>query len=151
MRFWLTTLLVLIIDQLSKLWIINNFTPGESRVVWDSVLWLTYVQNRGAAFGILPGYSWLFFICALLVILIMVVLNSKQRQTAASQVIFGLIMAGAMGNLLDRLRSGYVVDFFDLGWWPVFNIADMAIVCGAVLLVLKLLWDEKGESSGGRD
>ncbi len=145
MRFWLTTLLVLIIDQLSKLWIVNNLIPGESRVVWDKVLWLTYVQNQGAAFGILPGRSWLFFICALLVIVILVAINSKQRLQAAMQVIFGLITAGAIGNLLDRLRLNYVVDFFDLGWWPVFNVADMAIVCGAVLLVVKLLWNEKGE------
>lgn len=145
MRFWLTTLLVLAIDQLSKLWVVNNFTPGESRALLGQVLSLTYVQNQGAAFGILPGRSWLFFICALLVILILVVLNSSQRQPAGMQVIFGLIMAGAMGNLLDRLRLNYVVDFFDLGWWPVFNIADMAIVCGGILLVLKLLWDEKGE------
>lgn len=145
MRFWLTALLVLIIDQLSKLWIINNFAPGESRVVLDQVLWLTYVQNRGAAFGIFPGCSWLFFICALLVIVILVAINSKQRLSATMQVIFGLIAAGAIGNLLDRLRLNYVVDFFDLGWWPVFNIADMAIVGGGILLVLKLLWDEKGE------
>ena len=146
MRFWLTTLLVLIIDQLSKLWIVNNFAPGESRVVLDQVLWLTYVQNQGAAFGILPGRSWLFFICALLVIVILVAINSKQRLPAALQVIFGLIVAGAMGNLLDRIRLNYVVDFFDLGWWPVFNVADMVIVGGAILLVINLLWDEKGES-----
>lgn len=145
MRFWLTTLLVLIIDQLSKLWVVNNFIPGESRVVWNKILWLTYVQNQGAAFGILQGHSWLFFICAILVIVILVAINSKQHLPATTQVIFGLIMAGAVGNLLDRLRLNYVVDFFDLGWWPVFNIADMAIVCGAVLLVLNLLWDEKGE------
>ncbi|MBP8820125.1 MAG: signal peptidase II [Syntrophomonadaceae bacterium] len=145
MRFWLTTLLVLVIDQLSKLWIVNNFAPGESRVIWNKVLWLTYVQNQGAAFGILQGHSWLFFLCAILVMIILVVINSKQRLPVTMQVIFGLIMAGAIGNLLDRLRLNYVVDFFDLGWWPVFNIADMAIVCGAILLVIKLLWDEKGE------
>ena len=145
MRFWLTTLLVLIIDQLSKLWIVNSFIPGESRVVWNKVLWLTYVQNQGAAFGILQGHSWLFFLCAILVMIILVVINSKQRLPVTMQVIFGLIMAGAIGNLLYRLRLNYVVDFFDLGWWPVFNIADMAIVCGAILLVIKLLWDEKGE------
>jgi signal peptidase II len=145
MRFWLTTLLVLAIDQLSKLWIVNSFTPGESRALLGQVLSLTYVQNQGAAFGILPGRSWLFFICALLVILILVVLNSSQRQPAGLQVIFGLLMAGAMGNLLDRLRLNYVIDFLDLGWWPIFNVADMAIVCGAILLAFKLLWDEKGE------
>lgn len=145
MRFWLTTLLVLVIDQLSKLWIVNNFAPGESRVIWNKVLWLTYVQNQGAAFGILQGHSWLFFLCAILVMIILVVINSKQRLPVTMQVIFGLIMAGAIGNLLDRLRLNYVVDFFDLGWWPVFNIADMAIVCGAILLVIKLLLDEKGE------
>ncbi|HBQ26163.1 MAG TPA: signal peptidase II [Syntrophomonas sp.] len=146
MRFWLTTLLVLIIDQLSKFWIANNFAPGESQVVLDQILWLTYVQNQGAAFGILSGHSWLFFICAILVIVILVAINSKQRLPAAMQMIFGLITAGAIGNLLDRLRLNYVVDFLDLGWWPVFNVADMAIVCGGILLVLKLLWDEKGES-----
>lgn len=147
MRFWLTAVLVLIIDQLSKLWVVNNFIPGESQVVWDKVLWLTYVQNQGAAFGILQGHSWLFFICAILVIVILVAINSKQHLPVAMQVVFGLIMAGAIGNLLDRLRFNYVVDFIDLGWWPVFNVADMAIVCGVILLAFKLLWDEKGEHS----
>lgn len=148
MRFWLTMLSVLIIDQLSKLWVVHNFNPGESRAVWDQVLYLTYVQNQGAAFGMLPGRSWLFLAGALLVIVVLVVYNSRHRQPNIVQAITGLIVAGALGNLLDRVRFNYVVDFFDLGWWPVFNIADVAIVCGAILLVIILFRDEKGELIG---
>lgn len=148
MRFWLTILLVLVIDQFSKLWIVHSFNPGESRAVWDKVFYLTYVRNQGAAFGMLPGRSWLFLIGALLVIAALVIFNSRYHQSNGIQVISGLIVAGAVGNLLDRVRLNYVVDFFDLGWWPVFNIADMAIVCGAILLVIKLLRTEKGEFIG---
>lgn len=149
MRFWLTMLLVLVIDQLSKLWIVHNFDPGESRAVWDQVLYLTYVQNQGAAFGMLPGRSWLFLIGALLVIMVLIIFNSRYRQPNGIQIITGLVAAGALGNLLDRVRLNYVVDFFDLGWWPVFNIADIAIVCGAILLVITMFRNEKGESIGG--
>ncbi|MGS0764710.1 signal peptidase II [Syntrophomonas curvata] len=148
MRFWLTMLLVLVIDQLSKLWIVHSFNPGESRAVWDQVFYLTYVQNQGAAFGMLPGRSWLFLIGALLVIVVLIIFNSRYRQPNRMQIITGLIVAGAVGNLLDRVRLNYVVDFFDLGWWPVFNIADMAIVCGAILLVIMMFRDEKGELIG---
>lgn len=148
MRFWLTMLVVLIVDQLSKLWVVHNFKPGESRVVLDKVLHLTYVQNQGAAFGILQGRSLIFLIGALLVIVVLIIFNSRRRQPNLVQVITGLITAGAMGNLLDRVRLNYVVDFFDLGWWPVFNIADVAIVCGAILLVIVLFRDEKGELIG---
>lgn len=148
MRFWLTMLLVLIADQLSKLWVVHNFEPGESRIVLDQVLYLTYVQNQGAAFGILPGRSWLFLVGALLVVVVFVILNSRRRQSKSVQVITGLITAGALGNVIDRVRLQYVIDFFDLGWWPVFNIADIAIVSGAILLIIILFRDEKGELIG---
>jgi len=148
MRFWLALILVLITDQLSKLWIVHSFNPGESRAVWDNLLYLTYVQNQGAAFGILQGKSWLFLVGALLVIIVLVVINSRQRQPQSVQLVTGVIVGGALGNLLDRVRFNYVVDFFDLGWWPVFNIADMAIVVGAILLVIMLFRDEKGELIG---
>ena len=105
--------------------------------------------ESGGGFWNLTGTFLVVFVCAVLVIVVLVALNCKQRQPAAIQVIFGLITAGAMGNLLDRLRLGYVVDFIDLGWWPVFNVADMAIVGGAILLAVKLLWNEKGEGRAG--
>jgi signal peptidase II len=143
MRFWLTMLLVLVLDQLSKLWVVHSFNPGESRAVWDQVFYLTYVQNQGAAFGMLPGKSWLFLIGALVVIVVLIIFNSRRPQPHGIQVITGLIVAGAAGNLLDRVRLNYVVDFFDLGWWPVFNVADIAIVGGAILLVVILFRDEK--------
>lgn len=151
MRFWLTMLLVFIIDQLSKLWVIYNFNPGESRPFLDHILSLTYVQNQGAAFGILQGHANVFLVAAALVIVVLIVFNSRHKQPHSMQIISGLIVAGALGNLLDRVRLNYVVDFFDLGWWPVFNIADMAIVCGGILLVIKLFMDEKEESLSGRD
>jgi signal peptidase II len=151
MRFWLTMLLVFIIDQLSKLWVIHNFEPGESRPFLDHILSLTYVQNQGAAFGILQGHANVFLVAAALVIVVLIVFNSRHKQPHSMQIISGLIVAGALGNLLDRIRLNYVVDFFDLGWWPVFNIADMAIVCGGILLVIKLFMDEKEESLSGRD
>ncbi|MDD2586866.1 MAG: signal peptidase II [Syntrophomonadaceae bacterium] len=150
MRFWLTMLAVLAADQLSKWWITTNFSIGESRTLIDKIIYLTYVQNRGAAFGILPGHSWIFVICALLVVVGVVIFVSRYKIATPLSIFLGLIVGGALGNFIDRWFYGFVIDFFDLRWWPVFNIADIAIICGGILVVLYILLQEKGEVNNGR-
>ncbi|MGE5392019.1 MAG: signal peptidase II [Deltaproteobacteria bacterium] len=139
MRFWLSILTVLIIDSLTKWWVMGNFVPGQSRPLVDDLMWLTYVHNHGAAFGILTGQGWFFSIAAIVVITGMVVFHFLYKPDTRLQFYLGLIAGGAMGNLIDRVRFHHVIDFFDLHWWPVFNVADIAIVCGGILLVLYLL------------
>lgn len=129
-------LTILGIDQISKWFIINRFFPGESLVVIEGFLRLTYVQNRGGAFGILPGKSTLFIIISIIIIMGIILYNLKYPVPRSYRLVTGMIAGGALGNLIDRCFYNYVIDFFDLGWWPVFNIADIAIVCGGILLAV---------------
>lgn len=145
MKFWLTSLGVLLLDQFSKYWIMTNFSLGESRVLINHILNLTYVNNPGAAFGILAGKSWFFLICAALVVIIFSLYNHRFSPPGLVQFIMGLMVGGALGNFIDRWRFNAVVDFLDLGWWPVFNFADTAIVCGGLLLMLYLLFNNRSE------
>src|SRR5207302_9836252 len=101
---------------------------------------LDYTRNTGAAFSIFPTGSWAFAAIALVVSAGIVV---YYRRVAGGPVVLrlalGLVLGGALGNLIDRVRLGYVIDFIDLRWWPVFNLADSAIVVGVVLLALQSL------------
>lgn len=140
MRFWITLLSVLAIDQVTKWWVASSYQVGESHPLLGQWLYLTYVQNRGAAFGMLPGQSWFFLAAAFVVILGLIVYNHRYTVEKPVQIWTGLIVAGAAGNFIDRFRLQYVIDFLDLRWWPVFNIADTAVVIGGCLLVIHMLF-----------
>ena len=123
------------VDQLIKRLVMDRFTPGESLPLIPSVLHLTYVQNRGAAFGLLQGQQLLFIGLALLVI---GWLGRELIKTGTSRLVAwsaALVLGGAAGNLLDRICLGYVVDFIDVRVWPVFNVGDSAITIGVALLL----------------
>jgi len=139
-RFWITMLVVLAMDQLTKWWITANYQVGESHALLGQWLYLTYVQNYGAAFGILPGQSWFFLAAAFIVITGLIICNLRYPVEKLMQIWMGLIAAGAAGNFLDRFRLQYVIDFLDLRWWPVFNVADMAVVIGGSLLIIHILF-----------
>ena len=139
----LVALTVIVLDQLSKLWIFNNFVPGESVAV-TPFLNLVLVFNPGAAFSFQADHTgwqrWFFSLIALSISgWIIWQLRSAKPRTWFS-VALALIMGGALGNLIDRLWLGMVIDFVDVhagGWhWPAFNIADSAVCVGAVLYVL---------------
>jgi len=132
---------VLSLDQLTKFLILTNLKLHDSVPLVKGVLHLTLVNNRGAAFGILRNQVPLFILTSVFAI-IMILLSlkeKKQKGVSLAGVSLGLILAGALGNLIDRLCLGYVVDFLDLRIWPVFNLADSAITVGAVLLGYAIL------------
>jgi signal peptidase II len=135
--------LVVALDQLSKLWIRDNLTPGES-LPEIGFLRLTYTTNTGSAFGLFANQTFLLIIITIVslagIILFLRYLGSVSALTGAS---LGLIFGGAVGNLIDRLRFGYVIDFIDVRlWgdlhWPAFNVADAALVVGICTLVYSL-------------
>ncbi len=139
----LVALAVIVLDQLSKLWIFNHFAPGESVAV-TPFFNLVLVFNPGAAFSFLADHTgwqrWFFSVIALSISgWILWQLRSAKPGTGFS-VALALIMGGALGNLIDRLWLGMVIDFIDVhagGWhWPAFNVADSAVCVGAVLYVL---------------
>ncbi len=134
--------LVLVADQLTKVLATLYVAPaGRAGIqVLGLPLYLTYVTNTGAAFGLFKDLTALFIVIALGVIA--AIIYMERRRVAASpwlRVALGLQLGGALGNLLDRLRLGYVVDFIDLRWWPVFNLADSAIVVGVGIVMVTAL------------
>jgi signal peptidase II len=132
-------LLTLIIDQSSKAIIKYMLAEGQSIPILPFVFHLTYIRNPGAAFGLFADQTIFFIIATLFVItLVMVVARRIPESRWLLKLSLGLILGGAVGNLLDRLRYGLVVDFLDFRVWPVFNLADSAIVLGACLLVLEV-------------
>ena len=142
-------LAVVIVDQLSKLWIMTVFALHEQHTLIPGFFDLVYVTNTGAAFGFLAGSkTWLrqaFFVTVSIAALIFIVMayGHLKRQSRIFVYALGLIAGGALGNLIDRLRFGSVVDFLDfyLGshHWPAFNAADSAITIGVGLFLLGTL------------
>lgn len=141
-------LLILVADQISKHLVLSNLKPGQS---WNPIApltpWasITHVTNTGVAFGLFQDRGSLFAVIDLIVVAVIIF---YYRHLPAGQwwlkLSLGLQLGGALGNLLDRLRLGYVIDFIDFKIWPVFNVADSAIVTGVAILAYYLLRD-RGE------
>lgn len=146
MRFWLIAGGILLLDRLSKIWIMKNIDLGSSWVLINGILNISYIHNRGAAFGILQGQAWLFLTLATIVIAAVVYYNSKYNLPGWIQFALALIIGGTLGNLIDRLLYRSVVDFISVGWFPVFNVADMAIVSGGALFMLYVIKKDLSES-----
>lgn len=130
--------LILLLDQLTKAWIVVTLAPRlPPRIdVMGSWLGLEYTENRGVAFGLLSGLGPFVVVAPLLVVVIMAALYLRSAAPPTWQSIgVGLLAGGALGNLADRMRLGYVVDFVSVGRWPNFNVADSAVTVGAVILV----------------
>jgi signal peptidase II len=142
--FWIAAIVVVSLDQYTKHVVTTTFAPGESRIVAPHVLWLTYVQNHSGAFGLFGTRSWLLIAMALFVLgIFWVSFRDSAARSRLVRVAFGAIVGGAVGNIVDRVRLQYVVDFIDLRWWPVFNVADSCITIGVCLLVLSTLVRER--------
>jgi len=141
--FFVAATLVIALDQITKKVVAATFLPGESRIVVPHVFWLTYVQNHKGAFGLFGGHPLFMAAIALGVVVIFYSWYRQDGANAATHLIFGLILGGAIGNIIDRLRFGYVVDFFDLHWWPVFNVADSAISIGIASLLLTIVFHDR--------
>jgi len=139
--FWITALLVLIIDQGTKYIVKTSMTLYESIPIIPNIFHLTYIENPGAAFGLLANQR-VFFIVITTIILVAVIYFYYQLKTGhfLLRIALGMVVGGAIGNLIDRLRMGVVTDFFDFRIWPVFNIADSAIVLGMIYISYQLLF-----------
>ncbi|MTI86103.1 MAG: signal peptidase II [Firmicutes bacterium] len=145
MRFLLIISAVLAVDQVSKYIVQMNMLRGESIPIIYSVFHLTYIQNPGAAFGIFANQR-AFFVVVTVIVLAGILISYRYIPSSNEpmRVSLGLITGGALGNFIDRLRLGRVVDFLDFRVWPVFNLADTAIVIGAGLLIWQI-WKSEGE------
>ncbi|NMA01446.1 MAG: signal peptidase II [Clostridia bacterium] len=140
MPFWFTALLILIFDQGTKWLIKENMELYQSIPIIPNIFHLTYIENPGAAFGILANQR-IFFI--IITFIILAFIYYFYRQLKENQVLLkialGMVVGGALGNLIDRWRSGTVTDFFDFQIWPIFNIADTAVVVAMLYISYKVL------------
>jgi len=142
--FSLIALLIVVADQLGKLWIRSNLAVGES-VFELGFFRLTHVSNTGAAFGIFRGHTLPLTVvsCVGIALLLLYAFlfyrQFPQLDRWLAWTGLGLILGGTIGNLIDRLRLGYVTDFIDFGFWPAFNVADSAIVIGVIIFAYSLL------------
>ncbi|WP_198163440.1 signal peptidase II [Rhodococcus sp. WMMA185] len=132
---------VLALDLLTKILAVANIEPGQPIWLIGDVVSLRLVRNPGAAFSMATGMTWLLTLVAVGVV-IGVIRIGRTLRSPWWALGLGLVLGGALGNLIDRffrapgVLQGHVVDFVSVGWWPVFNVADSGIVCGAVLLVV---------------
>ncbi|MCX5708913.1 MAG: signal peptidase II [Candidatus Omnitrophica bacterium] len=143
-------ILIIGLDQFTKFILNNNLVLNSPYPVIKGFFYLTLVHNKGAAFGILKNQILLFILSSIFAIILIYFNLKKSRnknKLSLNDLALGLIFSGAIGNLVDRLFLGYVVDFLDFRVWPVFNVADSAITVGAVLLGWSLLKDSRKKSA----
>ena len=145
MIFAVTAFVVIILDQLTKYFIRISMQPHESIPVIENIFHITFVKNQGAAFGIFHSQmTFLITVTIIIIFLLTAVCWKFARQNIILATGLALQAGGAVGNLIDRVRFAYVVDFFDFRIWPVFNIADMAIIAGVVITAWQIIvWPEK--------
>ncbi len=130
---------ILFLDQLTKFIVIRSLTLSQSLPVIKGIFHISLVRNRGAAFGILKNQAPIFIVAAVFAIILICLELKKNKHKKLYAISISLILAGAIGNLIDRLFFGYVIDFLDFRVWPVFNVADSAITIGAILLGWSIL------------
>ena len=136
-----TAFFVVLLDQLTKFLIRNNLKLGDSIPIIKNIFHFTYVTNTGSAFGLFKGFNLFFVLFSIAVIIaIFYYLRRKiDEEEKFLQLAIGLLLGGTIGNMLDRLSLGFVVDFLDFRVWPVFNAADSAVTASVVILII-LLW-----------
>ena len=154
--FFVTIILVMILDQWTKLLVLSHFEYGESLAMIRDFFSLTYVRNTGAAFGFLasanPAFRVPFFLAVPIVAMVILgfLYRDLPKDSRWRSLALGLVTGGAIGNLIDRVRLGFVVDFLDFHYqnvyyFPAFNVADSAICIGVAILLLSTI--EKKENS----
>lgn len=141
---FIITLLTLFADQFTKILASRSLSLNQSLPLIKGVFHLTLLHNRGAAFGILKDQSLLFIAISVFAVILIFSAwrDNKYKKHYFYDLSLALILSGALGNLIDRIRFGYVVDFLDFRIWPVFNIADSAITIGAIMLGWAILKSE---------
>ena len=141
----------IIIDQITKIYIDRSMQLYDSIPVVENFFHITYVRNKGAAFSFLSNASWRlpFFITVSIIaaLVILVAFRKLRDDQRLAQISLAMIFSGAVGNLIDRVRLGEVIDFLDVHWyrhhWPAFNVADSLICVGVFLLALDMILEEK--------
>ena len=143
LTFFLVAIIVVALDQISKFFIRANMALGQS-IPEEGFFRITYGTNTGGVFGLFANQAFLITLTAIVgVAAILVYSRYPQANRVLVRIALGLLLGGAVGNLIDRIRFGEVVDFIDVGAWPVFNVADSAVVVGVILIIYYFLFGQK--------
>lgn len=144
---------IVLLDQLTKAWLTSFLAPGESVDVIGDLVRLVHGQNNGGLFGLFSGQALPFAVVSLVVVVLIVAYHARSGRNPYLSVTLGLLLGGALGNLIDRLRLGYVVDFVDAGIgdlrWYTFNVADAAISFAILLLLAASIWPSVARRASG--
>lgn len=147
---FILSIIIIFLDQITKYFAIANLKGNAASVIVPDFFKLVYVENYGAAFGILRNKKFLFIIITFIVVVAIAffLFKYQDKLNIFMKIGSGLLLGGAIGNLIDRVRFGYVVDFvsfrfFNRYEYPVFNVADMAIVVGTLLILFLILFDKQ--------
>lgn len=151
-KYYSVAVLVIFLDQITKWMVVRNMELGERIAIWDPWFGLLSHRNRGAAWGMLEGQMWLFTIVTIgVIIAIIYFYHTEAKGKPFFQVSLMLLLGGAIGNFIDRLFLGEVVDFVDVFipvidyHFPIFNIADAALTIAVVMLLIAMLLDDRAE------
>jgi len=140
---YLIALMVVILDQTSKWAILKHLPYGSSVPVIGDIVYFTTVRNPGGAFGMFQSSAGILTVITLAAVIgIAIVVRRRNAVPASAGIALALLLGGSVGNLIDRVRFGHVVDFIDLRFWPVFNVADSAITVGIIVLACYFLFFE---------
>ena len=144
MKFYIVAIVSLILDQVTKFLILNRFSnkpAGYSESIIGDFFCFTFVKNEGGAFGVkLIMSPWAVLISSVFIFCLLTYYIIKKEKSPMLMYGLPLILGGAAGNLIDRMRFGYVIDFLDFRVWPVFNIADITITAGVIMVIFYLLF-----------
>jgi signal peptidase II len=148
--YYIIAVIIIGIDQVTKWLIVKNMELGESITVIENFIYITSHRNRGAAWGILQGQMWFFYIITTVVIIgIIYYIQKYTKENKVMGIALGLMLGGAIGNFIDRLFRKEVVDFINTYIFsydfPIFNVADSALCVGVVLLFIQMLLEGKQE------
>ncbi|WP_041582388.1 signal peptidase II [Salisediminibacterium selenitireducens] len=152
MLYYVIAVAVIAIDQLTKYIVVIQMEQGQSIELISGFLYLTSHRNAGAAFGILQGQMWLFYIATVIVVgVIVYMIITQAKESRFFGISLGLVLGGAIGNFIDRLLEGEVVDFIDVFIFtynfPIFNVADSALVIGVGLMMIYFILEEKRQGT----
>jgi len=137
--FSIAAIIIIVLDQITKFLIVKSLEPGKQISIISNFLYLTQMHNFGAAFSLFQGMTTLIIWLSIIVIGIILYVFDKIPRKKYVLVSTALLLGGITGNLIDRIRFGYVIDFIDFRIWPAFNIADSAITIGVIGLIIYLI------------
>ncbi len=138
--FWLIILLCVALDQFTKYLVVSHMALGQSIPVIENVLHITYVLNEGASFSLLQGQKWFFIVVTIIVLIVMCFVWHKiPKEDKWLRWSIAVFIGGMLGNFIDRVRQGAVIDFIDIRVFPIWNVADSLLVLSLIAIAIKVL------------